>query len=286
MSFIIDKQTLDDLSVFGHRQDRSIYGIYNLTHTRGGARIMEEMFLNPLDDCRQIERRAALIDYFRRHDVDFPFEGGWFDAAEFYLSNTDSRTRLEADDASLNKRFQRMMRNDSEYETIHNGLVALVSVIVSLDRLTAALAADAELMRLSAESVNDMRSVLGAAYMDEVRAAAGVRKLPPQTAARLDSLLRYERAGEVRRMLDFIYMTDVYTTAARVASERGFVRAEVLPAEANMLVAMREKASVTATVASYASLTLVPRNSSSKMITIFGWRLTHCATIFNRRTSA
>ena len=54
MSFKIDKQTLDDLAIFGNNRTKSVYDIFNRTRTRGGAKILEEMFLYPLSDADQI----------------------------------------------------------------------------------------------------------------------------------------------------------------------------------------------------------------------------------------
>ena len=53
MSFKIDKQTLDDLAIFGNNRTKSVYDIFNRTRTRGGAKILEEMFLYP---CRMQTR--------------------------------------------------------------------------------------------------------------------------------------------------------------------------------------------------------------------------------------
>ena len=86
MSFIIDKQTLDDLGIFSRNRDVSVFGIYNSVHTRGGARILEEMFTNPLDDVEKIRSRSEVIGFFREAGLDFPFKASWFDAAEFYLT--------------------------------------------------------------------------------------------------------------------------------------------------------------------------------------------------------
>ena len=43
MSFKIDKQTLTDLAVFGTGKSQSVYEIFNRTHTRGGARLLEDV---------------------------------------------------------------------------------------------------------------------------------------------------------------------------------------------------------------------------------------------------
>ncbi len=62
MSFIIDKQTLDDLHIFGKRG--AIFNIFNNTHTRGGALLLEEMFNYPLADAARIGQRMGVIRFF------------------------------------------------------------------------------------------------------------------------------------------------------------------------------------------------------------------------------
>lgn len=50
MSFRIDQQTLNDLAVFTTGRTQSVYEIFNHTRTRGGARLLEEMFRYPLSE--------------------------------------------------------------------------------------------------------------------------------------------------------------------------------------------------------------------------------------------
>ena len=92
MSFKIDKQTLTDLAVFGTGKSQSVYEIFNRTHTRGGARLLEEMFQYPLSDLDAIESRSKSIAYYLNSGMAFPFRGAIFDSMEFYLNNTDTRT--------------------------------------------------------------------------------------------------------------------------------------------------------------------------------------------------
>ena len=65
MSFRTDKQTLNDLVVFGNNRTKSIYEIFNRTRTRGGAKILEEMFLYPLSEADKINERSEVIRYFK-----------------------------------------------------------------------------------------------------------------------------------------------------------------------------------------------------------------------------
>ena len=98
MAFIIDRQTLDDLNIFGKRGKNSVYGMFNTTRTSGGARVLEEMFLYPLSDEEKINKRSGIIRYFQQKNIVFPFRGELFDTVEYYLSNTDTRTRLSGED--------------------------------------------------------------------------------------------------------------------------------------------------------------------------------------------
>ncbi len=89
MSFQTDKQTLNDLDLLGRHGGDSIYGIFNQTHTRGGAYLLTGMFEHPLSEAATINQRSTIIRYFTSAGLSFPFESGLFDAAEQYLSNKD-----------------------------------------------------------------------------------------------------------------------------------------------------------------------------------------------------
>src|ERR1700754_873550 len=98
MLFTTDKQTLEDLNIFGKHGGNALFNIYNRCITRGGAAIMEEMFRYPLSDEKAINQRIGIIKYFAAAAMAFPFNATHFDAAETYLNNTDERTRLTSGD--------------------------------------------------------------------------------------------------------------------------------------------------------------------------------------------
>ena len=91
--FGTDAQTQVDLGICG-RGGEGICGLYNHTHTRGGAAVLEEWFRYPLSDADKINTRSSLIRHFAENTTPFPFDSSLRDAAEQYLSNTDERTRL------------------------------------------------------------------------------------------------------------------------------------------------------------------------------------------------
>src|SRR5882757_5491092 len=104
MSLIIDKQTLDDLNIFGRRNNDSVYTIFNRTHTRGGAEVLEQLFRYPLSDAASINSRSSIIRHFKDRKLTFPFRGDLFDAAELYLADTDERNRLAYNENTLRRK--------------------------------------------------------------------------------------------------------------------------------------------------------------------------------------
>ncbi len=234
MSFIIDKQTLNDLGIFSRNKEVSVFGIYNTVHTRGGARILEEMFTNPLDDVAKIRKRSGLIGFFQKENPDFPFRASWFDAAEFYLSDRDTRTRISEEQNLLYQKFRHFIKTDTEYRQIRSGIISLICIIRALRDFVEAMSGKGcrEFMEFSAGIMPvldspDFKSVMSGDPEIMTAETSG-------TAA-LDSLFRYSRYEDVNRLLDYVYRLDVCISAAKVAGERGFTQAEVFPATENIM---------------------------------------------------
>ncbi len=101
MSFTTDKQTLDDLNIFGKQGRDSIYNIFNRCSTRGGAAVLEELFRYPLSGHEAINKRSGIIQSFAALGTSFPFRSSDFDAAEPYLANTDERSKLTVQENSM-----------------------------------------------------------------------------------------------------------------------------------------------------------------------------------------
>ena len=119
MAFIIDRQTINDLNIFGKVRGNSVYGVFNSTRTRGGAQLLEEMFHYPLSDAERINHRSTVIRYFMDKNVRFDFQNEWFDALEGYLANRDERSRLMPEDNTLQRRMKRCVGGDMEFEQVN-----------------------------------------------------------------------------------------------------------------------------------------------------------------------
>ncbi len=66
MIFNADKQTLDDLNIFGKKGKDSVYALFNRTCTTGGAVKLEQIFHYPSTGAAEIRDRSETIQFFCR----------------------------------------------------------------------------------------------------------------------------------------------------------------------------------------------------------------------------
>ena len=234
MAFIVDKQTLDDLNIFGKRGRDSIYNMFNTTRTRGGAQILEEMFLYPLSEDEKINKRSTIIRYFQESGMAFPFRGELFDTVEYYLSNTDSRTRLMAENNTLQRKFKGAMGADTDYEQLHKGVLAAIEIVNCLREFIEEMEKNKE-MGPYREEVDEMGRLVRDPEFAPLFAEKGAKKLPYAKTADLDALLRFKVRDKIKRLLYWIYNLDVYISVALVATNRQLVFAKALPGGNNTL---------------------------------------------------
>lgn len=231
MAFLTDKQTLDDLNIFGRRGKGAIFDIFNRTNTRGGARAMEEMFRYPPGDAAKINRRSAVIKHFSREKTPFPFRNELFDMLDQYLENTDARTQLNAEDNTLQRRLKGYVGSDVEFDTIHKGVAAAIEMLRELKAFI---------------DINDERG----GYAEELREMAGLidgpefapilalnpkKKLSYDDVSGYDRLLRFRLRDRLLLILSRIYTMDAYISAAHVAADRGFAFAAASDRQENKL---------------------------------------------------
>lgn len=234
MSFITDKQTLDDLHIFGKRKEYSIYNIFNTTQTRGGAQLLEDMFLYPLSEITKINKRSAVIRYFQNCGIDFPFRNELFDTVEYYLSNTDCRTQIIPHENNLQQKIRSYMGTDTEFAMLHKGILAAIGIISGLHDFLAK--ADTEKMPdIYSGEINHIKEILADKQLTEMLHEKGVKKLTYAKAAEYDHLLRNVVRDNIKKILHFIYQIDVYIAVAHVATKQKFTFAEALPPEMDTL---------------------------------------------------
>lgn len=236
MSFIVDKQTLDDLNILGQGNDStSVFEIYNRTHTRGGAQLLEQMFRHPLDDIEKIRKRSSIINYFQQRNEPFPFNENCFDAAEYYLSITDTRTQMDMNDKMLQVKLQRLLNADTELQLIHKGILSLLDIMNVLRRFIANIESERPDIMEAIGETEKIKTILDNPELSWVKKEEGAKKISTDKIARYDRILRYSYRTMMLEVLLYTYTLDVYISIAQVADMRGFVQAQVLPASENIL---------------------------------------------------
>jgi len=246
MHFTTDRQTIEDLNIFGKRGDSSIYGVFSHTQTRGGAALMEQLFNEPLSRPEAIRKRIGIFNYFADAGLVFPCKSEWFDAIEQYLANTDERTKMSFQDAALGRRITGMITQNTEEVVIQKGMAAVVELVHACKGFVGSLRAGAtasasagEGVALAVDAYAEERAAMEGLLADT--AFAGVLRESPRKklafgqVAEFDEQLRFRHRGVVRRLLERVYYLDVYLTVARVAAARKLAFPTVLEREAHRI---------------------------------------------------
>jgi len=229
MLFTTDKQTQEDLNIYGKQGTDSILSLFNRTSTLNGARILEEMFNYPLSDAEAINKRSGEISYLKVVQAAFPFSSDLFDRAEQYLANTDERSKLSAERPSLEKQLTSLVADDADYKQIVNGISALIEIVKVLDSLLTN-----NLLQAGSPFKSDPETISIGTLLTEKPVSLLLKedsrsKLSREKLATYDMLLRFRHRETIQRVLRFIYQLDVYMTVAKVATERNFIFPKALP---------------------------------------------------------
>ena len=233
MSFKIDKQTLNDLAIFTTGRAQSVYEIFNRTHTRGGGRLLEEMFRYPLSDVDAITSRSEAIAYYMRSGEAFPFRGAIFDAIEFYLGNTDTRSQLAQENNTLGRKVKSIVGSDTDFVWIHNGIVGCLEMLNTLEDFLQK--SEGNDNKDIADTTSNLKALIANEKWQWYRNEKGKKKVSYEQAVTYDRVFRFEERDNLKKILYYIYLLDVYMTVAEVSKARGFVQAKARPTEENIL---------------------------------------------------
>lgn len=230
MHFNTDKQTLDDLNILGKPGKDSIYTIFNQTHTRGGASLLEQMFMYPLADPAAINTRSRSIQYFSSIEATFPFSSALFDSAELYLSMDDERTRLPHEKETIGGKLRHLIAEDHHYKVISSGVTAMIEILQVLKGFSESISAAASQTPYASE-LQEIGTLLEDQDLTPVMLEKLKGKLSYAQTSRYDDLLRFRNRKPLQRILHHIYTLDVYISVAKVARRHDFVFPQALDKE-------------------------------------------------------
>ena len=223
MSFITDKQTLDDLNLLGRFRKDSIINIFDRTRTRRGRRILEDMFRNPLTCADEISGRSGMFRYFSGKGFVLPIDEDGAETAEFYLDARSSCNPVMSALKIISLKIRQMFAIGREYEKMLSSMSFLAGLIIDTQRLW---------KRLSAEDspVRDEAKEISSAFNGKVLGYLARTKTPDMhagAAIALDRMLGIRLHSHIRKMFDLLYRLDVYLSVSSVADENGYCYAGV-----------------------------------------------------------
>ncbi len=235
MSFKIDHQTIGDLKIIGGAREKDIYGLFNRTKTRGGSRMLKDMFLYPRSREEEITNRVNTIRYFKEKQMDFPFQSSMFDTIEHYLGNTDERTRLSLHEDNLQRKFNNLIGSDTDYQQINKGAIATLSFFVDLKTFLGKLGSKGSVNEVNKDvkAIQEILAVPDFGFFNSLDKKPS--KLSYAKTAHYDKLLRFTLNKEIQKLLYHVYGFDVYIAVAEAANLYGFSFAEIEHTDGNLI---------------------------------------------------
>jgi DNA mismatch repair protein MutS len=230
MSFIADKQTLEDLNLLSKYRSNSIYATFNIVRTNGGKRLLDQMFDQPLTDAGAINMRSNIFQYFGRAGHELPFSEKQFSLMEDYLGSAEGKDRLDL----YRIKTMALAGLDKEYRIIQTGFYTAIELLNAFRDWISSLDPEGQPLSLTVE----IKAVL-AIYQDQrlkwLAPARGQHGLPMRKLSGYDAMLRYHLRKEMKQIIRLISMTDVYMAVSAAGKARGFVYAVALPAGTNII---------------------------------------------------
>jgi DNA mismatch repair protein MutS len=230
MNFIADKQTLEDLNLLGKYKPNSIFSIFNQVKTRGGEKLLEEMFRRPLMDHNAINERSTLMQYFQQQGQSFPLHSEDVSAMENYLDSGQSANLAASLLGLLSKRITAALFRDESYDLIQSGLAQSLAVLKDFRAYTLKFEGREHPFR---EQLLLAESIFNDGLLQEILLEPQVKAWTMLGVLKYDFLLKNKLNAGLRQLLGVIYQLDVYIAVGRAASAGNLAYAQALPREGN-----------------------------------------------------
>lgn len=233
MSFIADKQTLDDLSLLGKYNANSIFSLFNQVKTRGAEKLLDTMFLHPLTDADQINARSAAFRYFGDQPIPFPFEEQLLGSTEAFLDEGSNSNFPLALWQIGRKKLAALLVKDDAYELQLQGIATCVQLLKGFTTLLGQLEKEGRDKNTPWEKwVAGARSIVRDKRLQNINDERSLLQ-----TARLHYLLAHVFQDKLKALLALTYEMEVYITVSGIAKAKGFSYAKALPKEKNVLAA-------------------------------------------------
>lgn len=234
MSFIADKQTLDDLSLLGKYNPNSVFSLFNKVKTRGAEKLLDAMFQQPLTDAGKINSRSAIFRYFSDNPVAFPFDDAMLDRMEAYVDGAGESSLMLSFFQVTRKKLAEVLLRGEEFQLEMTGINSTLQVIKTAEGLLKQLEKEGRDKNTPWEK---WAGIVRHIVQDPRLKERSANQLSFFQVVKLHELLTGQFRGQLIQLLQLTYEIDLYIAVAGVARERGFSYATAFPKSDNLLSA-------------------------------------------------
>jgi DNA mismatch repair protein MutS len=228
MSFIADKQTLDDLNITGKFRPGSIFSLFNRVRTAGGEKLLEAMFGRPLSDPGEINKRSSIFRYFQQKALSFPFDPSAVEDMGNYLAGAAESNFVAAGLGNLRKLVLGYVLRDGRHAVLQNGIQSTIAVLTIFRDLIRQFGQ-------YSDSPYFEQILLARKIIEDERLGWSGGSLPFLRLIRYDHLLRHTMRKELGVLMSILYELDVFIAVGQVAAMHHFTYATALPKERNWI---------------------------------------------------
>ena len=220
MRFDIDRQTINDLELFGKKGEKSVFSLFNYTKSIGGRERLERMFSNPFTEIDLIEQRIEIIQGFQNINCGFEIDKECLDFIEYYLTQQNRTNHYSIIDSYL-KAIGYYLKPRNEYYIIQRGIRFLVVLLNEIYDYSI----DSEQTNTSEFLENCKQIIRKKIESTSLKTVLGLKnrlKLYPHEFGELDYLFRKSELLNIRDLLEIIYEIDVFKSISYAANKHGF----------------------------------------------------------------
>ena len=228
MNAFADKQTLEDLNLTGKYKPGSIFSLFNKVQTRGGEKLLEEMFRTPLTNAADINRRSDIFRYFSVSGHIFPFGGQAFGFVEDYLGSGSQGSFAGTLLYMLRKRVMFAITKDEGYSQLRSGVEASISFLRTCRAFIDGFDARDQGNPFLSE-VLDAKSILHDSRLSALLSRDISGSLMQLASAH--HLLTHVMQKEMEQLLATLHQLDLFIAVGKIAAVRGFAFAQAMPEE-------------------------------------------------------
>ena len=225
MNFELDKQTIQDLEIFGNgKSSNNLIHYYNYTKTIGSKKHLYGLMRSPLTDIAELQQRRDAMKFIYDIEFELTINSGQFDFIERYLNLNISVLRNNFLDAYIQS-ISNKLKPLNDYYLIQSGIKQLIFLFRHLDEKLKSLVD----FTLPEGIVHHIREIQEFFRNQDIRKIiTSKEKISCVRLNKFDNLIRKKCKKEVVEIIRIVYILDAYSSIAKAARINKFAFPEYL----------------------------------------------------------